>query len=57
VWSHLKRSLANLTKRNLAQLTALVKTRLRRIQYRPDLLEGFLAGTGLDLSPFCNSHN
>ena len=29
VWSHLKRSLANLAKRNLAQLTALVKTRLQ----------------------------
>jgi putative transposase len=26
VWSHLKRSLANLAKRNLAQLTVLVKT-------------------------------
>ena len=37
VWSHLKRSLANLAKRNLAQLTALVKTRLRRMQYRPAL--------------------
>jgi hypothetical protein len=34
VWSHLKRSLANLAKRNLAQLTTLVKTRLRRMQYR-----------------------
>ena len=54
VWSHLKRSLANLAKRNLAQLTALVKTRLRRMQYRPALLEGFLASTGLDLTPFCN---
>jgi hypothetical protein len=32
-------------KRNLAQLTALVKTRLRRMQYRPALLEGFLAST------------
>ena len=30
VWSHLKRSLANLAKRNLNQLTALVKTRLKR---------------------------
>ena len=49
VWSHLKRSLANLAKRNLAQLTALVKTRLRRMQYRPGLLGGFLASTGLDL--------
>ena len=56
VWSHLKRSLANLAKRNLAQLTALVKTRLRRMQYRPALLEGFLASTGLDLRPFCNPH-
>jgi len=54
VWSHLKRSLANLTKRNLAQLTVLVKTRLRRMQYRPGLLGGFLASTHLDLTPFCN---
>ena len=43
VWSHLKRSVANLAKRNIAQLTALVKTRLKRMQYRPALLEGFLA--------------
>lgn len=54
VWSHLKRSLANLAKRNLAQLTALVKTRLRRMQYRPALLSGFLASTRLDMAPFCN---
>ena len=54
VWSHLKRSLANLAKRNLAQLTALVKTRLRRMQYRPGLLDGFLAKTGLYLSNFHN---
>lgn len=50
VWSHLKRSLASLAKRNLAELTALVKTRLRRMQYRPGLLDGFLASTGLDLT-------
>jgi hypothetical protein len=56
VWSHLKRSLANLAKRNIAQLTALVRTRLRRMQYRPALLEGFLASTRLDLTPFCNPH-
>ena len=54
VWSHLKRSLANLAKRNISQLTALVKTRLRRMQYRPGLLGGFLAGTRLDLTPFCS---
>ena len=57
VWSHLKRSLANLAKRNLAQLTALIKTRLRRMQYRPGLLDGFLASTGLDLAPFGNTHH
>ena len=52
VWAHLKRSLANLAKRNLGQLTALIRTRLRRMQYRPALLDGFLAKTGLDLTPF-----
>jgi DDE superfamily endonuclease len=56
VWSHLKRSLANLAKRNIDQLTALVKTRLRRMQYRPGLLDGFLASTRLDLTPFSNPH-
>lgn len=56
VWSHLKRSLANLAKRNLTQLTALVKTRLKRMQCRPGLLDGFLASTGLDLAPFGNPH-
>ncbi len=48
VWSHLKRSLA---KRNLAQLTALVTTRLKPMQYRPGLLEGFGASTRLDRTP------
>jgi putative transposase len=51
VWSHLKRSLANLAKRDIAQLTALVKTRLRRMQYQPGLIDGFLTGTRLDLTP------
>jgi hypothetical protein len=53
VWAHLKRSLANLTKHNIAELTVLVKTRLKRMQHRPGLLDGFLTSTGLDLSP-CN---
>ena len=52
VWAHLKRSLANLTKHTIAELTALVKTRLRRMQYRPTLLAGFLASTGLEFGPF-----
>src|SRR3954462_6229152 len=52
VWAHLTRSLANLTKHTLAELTALVKTRLKRMQYRPGLLIGFLASTGLEFGPF-----
>jgi len=51
VWSNLKRSLANLTKHDIGQLTALIRTRLRRMQYRPGLLEGFLAKTHLELAP------
>jgi hypothetical protein len=35
VWSNLKRSLANLVKHDINQLTMLVKTRLRQMQYRP----------------------
>ena len=33
-----------------SRVTALVKTRLKRMQYRPGLLEGFLAKSGLDLT-------
>jgi len=51
VWSYLKRSLANLAKRDITQLTVLVKTRLRQMQYLPGLLSGFLAKTHLDLAP------
>ena len=54
VWSALKRSLANLVKHDINQLTVLVKTRLRQMQYRPGLLAGFLAKPGLDLSNFHN---
>jgi hypothetical protein len=50
IWSNLKRSLANLTKQGIGELVALVKTRLKRMQYRPGLLDGLLAKTGLDLS-------
>jgi hypothetical protein len=51
VWPHLKRSLANRTKQNIHQLAALIKTRFKRMQYRPGLLDGYLAKTGLDLQP------
>jgi putative transposase len=50
VWSNLKRSLANLTKQGVDQLATLIKARLRPMQYRPGLIDGFLAKTGLDLA-------
>ena len=37
---------------DITELTALVKSRLRRMQHRPALLTGFLASTGLELGPF-----
>jgi hypothetical protein len=49
VWAHVKRSLANLAVVALDRLDALVRNRLKRLQYRPDTLDGFIAGTGLDL--------
>ena len=57
LWSSLKRSLANLARHTIGQLTVLIKTRLRQMQYRPGLLDGYLAGTGLDLTPLRNSHD
>jgi hypothetical protein len=50
-------SLANLAKRDIGQLIAFAKTRLRRMQYQPGLVEGFLTGTRLDLAPLSNLRN
>lgn len=51
VWSHVKRGLGNLIVHGIDQLVAVVKNRLKRIQYRPELIDTFLAHTGLDLEP------
>lgn len=51
VWSHLKRSLGNLAARGIDDLAAIVKNRLKRIQYRPELTDAFFAQTGLVLDP------
>lgn len=50
VWAHVKRSLANLAVVALDRLETLVRTRLKRLQYRPHTLDGFIAGTGLTLN-------
>ncbi|XMN04677.1 transposase [Streptomyces griseobrunneus] len=49
VWAHVKRSLANLAVMALDRLETLVRNRLKRLQYRPHTLDGFIAGTGLTL--------
>ena len=48
-WANMKNGLGNLAASNLDQLAAIVRNRLKRIQYRPQLIDGFLAQTGLTL--------
>ncbi|MEU0787890.1 transposase [Streptomyces sp. NPDC006173] len=49
VTAHVKRSPANVAVMALDRLEALVRNRLKRLQYRPHALDGFAAGTGLTL--------
>jgi transposase len=51
VWSYIKRGLGNLLVWGVDELVAVVKNRLKRVQYRSELLDAFLAHTGLDLEP------
>jgi transposase len=51
VWSHVKRSIGNLAVHGVEHLQAVIKNRLKRIQYRTELLDGLLAHTGLTLEP------
>jgi putative transposase len=45
VWAHLKKTPANLAAGTTDQLAALTRTRLKKMQYRPTLLDGFIAET------------
>jgi len=47
--SNLKNGLGNLAAHGVDHLAVIVKNRLKRIQYRPNLINGFLAQTGLTL--------
>jgi len=51
VWAATKNGLGNLAACTADQLAAVVRNRLKRIQYRPALIDGFLAQTGLSLEP------
>jgi len=50
-WANMKNGLGNLAASDVDQLTAIIKNRLKSIQYRPALIEAFLAQTGLTLEP------
>ena len=50
-WANMKNGLGNLAVRDADQLAAIMKSRLKRIQYRPALIEAFLAQAGLTLEP------
>jgi putative transposase len=51
-WSNMKNSLGNLGScSTVRQLAAIMKNRLKRMQYRPALIDGFLAQTGLSTQP------
>ncbi|WP_239167038.1 transposase [Catellatospora coxensis] len=47
VWSAMKRGLGNLPARTAEALLEAVKNRLKRMQYRAHLIDGYFAGTGL----------
>jgi hypothetical protein len=47
IWSAMKRSLGNLPARTALTLEAAVKNRLKKMQYRHGLIDGYLTGTGL----------
>jgi putative transposase len=49
-WANMKNGLGNLAA-DVDELTAIIKNRLKSIQYRPALIDGFLAQTGLTLEP------
>jgi hypothetical protein len=50
-WANMKNGLGNLAARDVDQLAVIARNRLKHIQYRPALIEAFLAQTGLTLEP------
>jgi transposase len=52
VWSLLKRAIANFAAPGLDALVRIVKRKLKKIQCRPRLITGCLAGTGLAREPW-----
>ncbi|MEV4041189.1 transposase [Streptomyces umbrinus] len=49
IWSLVKRDIGNLAAVDLSQITRAVKCKLKMLQYRPKVINGYFAGTGLAL--------
>jgi hypothetical protein len=47
----MRHSLVNLAAGTLDRLADLVRKRLKRLQYRSRILDGFITATGLELDP------
>ena len=52
IWSLLMRSIVDIAAADLDGLVRIVKRKLKKIQYRPHLIDGCLAATGLKLEPW-----
>lgn len=55
VWSLLKKSIADLAKHSIDQLATVIRSRLKQIQHRPDLIMNLAIKTGLDLRPITSA--
>jgi len=51
VWACLRDKLLNLAVDGIDQLTLVIRSKLKQMQYQPTLLDGFVAETGLSLQP------
>ena len=51
IWSLLRRMMVNFVAADLTGLVRIMKRKLKKIQYRPELIDGCLAGTGLIIEP------
>jgi len=52
IWSLLKRSMVNFAATDVDGLARIIKRKLKKIQYRPHLIDGCLAPTGLTIEPW-----
>ena len=52
IWSLLKRSMVNFAAADVNGLVRIIKRKRKKIQYRPHLIDGCLAATGLKIEPW-----